>query len=268
MGYEHRLKRRPMPKRKRSAASTKAIMFKKPTARNQQEQIAALAEKTRENSRKLATQLYTVHHFHRIRGDIASSATAPFVSVPINNLSALTQIFGDPSESLGGKYTGRGITFDFNIVPADNMTQIDMTAFIIRPRNQKVALDANLAGSNSLALADGTDYVTNDGICYMNKKRWHVDAHYKMSTLPLQTQQAAPPGVWQGSMKVIKRKYTGKNVLKINNRVGTWNTGLDWSVNASQRQFLVVFHDNLGTPIPSLAPKLEGQILLTAHTSE
>lgn len=254
-------------KRKRAESiSQKAISFKKPTAATQQKQIAALAAKTAQNSRKLAGQLYTVHHWHRINGVVTATADAPYAVAQLNGLSQLTQIFGDSSEALGGKYTGRGITVDFNIKPGNDMSQIDMTAFIIRPRNQKVVVDAQISGAAlPLALAANTDYVQTDGLCLMNLKRWHVDATYKMSTLPLQTNSPAPPGVWQGSQKVIRRKYTGKNVLKINNRVGTWNTGADWTVNPNQRQYLVIFNNNLST---AQSPRFSATVMVTGHTSE
>ena len=89
---------------KSSAASQDKIKYKKPTAKNQQNQILALNKKVNDNTRKLAGVRYKVVHKTRLALNIIGTAANPYRVLSLNAPSLMTQIFSAPSEAEGGRY--------------------------------------------------------------------------------------------------------------------------------------------------------------------
>jgi hypothetical protein len=191
----------------------------------------------------------------------------------------MTQVFSAPEEAEGGKYNfdrkGR-FYMQYNITSGSEQSPLPLSAFIIRPMNTKVSVSAGInvqpaQGASPLNLIQGVDYVNNLGIPMINKKRWHIDYHANLTTSPIVTsvKQAGPspaPTVnWQGDLHPIRRSYRGKNVLVLNNRTGKWSDTADWSVNPNQRQFLVIFNNNINQ---DQSANIAIQCLWTAFTSE
>lgn len=264
---------------KTRAASNSNIKAKK-SASAQQKQLLALNRKVNLNTRKLQGVRYKVQHTYHSGGIIAATAAQPFTAWALNAPSLLGQIFSAPDEAEGGKYNmdnqGR-FYLNYNITSGKEISPMNLTVFVVRPKNAKVAVSAGInvpvpAGTPPLVLLNNTDYTQTLGIAMINKKRWHIDAHWAINTSPIVTTinqpgapSPAPTQNWQGDLHPLRKHYRGRNVLKLNNRTGKWSDTQDHAVNPSQRQYLVVFNNNLNT---QLSPNIIFQCLWTAYTSE
>lgn len=270
--------------RGRSSTSKSAILYKKPTATTQQRQIASLAAKVNRNSRQIRAQRYLVQHQIQFeeQGLTRPAGYAPYNAWSLNNIAFMQQIFGDPAEALGGKYTGKKMRLDFNIDIGKSTRVTNFTAFIVRPKTQKVVNEIGIAQNNTLSptgpnpnpLLDGTDYSYEAGLALMNPKRYHIDKVMKLQIRPqiAQIYSGTPPApvnyVTQDNR--VRRTVTLKNPMYINSRTGDWKTTTEpWELPARMRSFLVIFDDTpaVATP-PGPGPTFEGLVHLTAHTSE
>lgn len=258
--------------RHKSATSTKAIISRKPTAKAQQSQILSLKKKIDKNSRLLEGVRYRVTHTTRLAMNVdAPSAATPYKVLALNAPSNMTQIFSAPDESEGGKYNydRKGRThMTLNIVSNNEPTPLPLQIFIVSCKNAKVALSVGInVATTTFNLINGTDYVNNlANATYMNTKRFNIHKHWMVNLSPIQALSSGVPAQWQGDLHPIKRTYSMKNPLVLNNRTGVWSSTPDEGVNPSQRLFMVVFNNNIGTP--STYPIITGQIIHTAWTSE
>lgn len=260
---------------RRSAATNKKIANRKPSASNQKAQILALNHKVNQNTKKLEGVRYKVQHYTRIADVVQATALNQYYAWPLNRPSQMNQVFSAPDEALGGKYNfdlkGR-MFMDLAIKSNNEPTPLNLSCFIVRPKTSKVALSAELNVAypsplfNAMKLINGVDYVTNVGLAMMNKKRWHIDKHWNVTTAPIRAPITIdPPTAWQSDLRPIRRTFRGPNVLKLNNRTGNWKDTLDHAVNPNQRQFLVIFNNNQST---DTSPTVNASILFTAFTSE
>lgn len=248
-----------MPRR-RSAATNKKIMSRKPTAQTQKAQILALNKKVNANTKKLQTVRYTLQHSKLFQGTVVS----PYLAEAIMTPSTWGQVFGAASESGGGKYTGTKLKFNLHITPRTEHTRVDCTVIFCSPKNQKVVYDCGGHTSSTCLPTQNTDYTLWAGMALMNKKRWNVHKVYRLTTLPLVTEAG---GVEYINSQVENRRYfTMKNPLKINNRTGDWNTVNDQSVSANQRVHCFVFNDNLSSVEGS--PSFHCSVLATGFSSD
>lgn len=266
MGY-----RRRRNFKKRNASSKLSILTKKPSATIQKRQIFSLAKKvnhlTRAVNANRALSTQTIHFELPVTGTVAS----PWCTHPLNNIQGLTEIFLAANQG-GAKYKGISFKLDFNIVPDTEVKQdITMTAFIVSPANSKVVEECYAitpTGFPLTQLTANTDYVCEEGLAYMNKKRWHIHkVWHHLQTRPFSTQLSTTPNVSsQGdwSQVNIRKYYSCKNPININNRTGTWNQVLDSQMTPNNRLELIVFSDNTG----ATAPMLTANIIMTAYTSE
>ena len=285
-------------KRKRTSSrrppSKAAVMYKRPTARTQQVQIAKLASAVRANSRRIATQRYLVQHRTTFEEQAINNVStyAPYRAWGLTNPQFMTQIFGDPEEAKGGKYTGKTLRLDFQLGMGKSTKVTDMTAFVVRPRTQKVVNECGIQTTNTLSptaaqpdpMVAGTDYSYEGGIALMNPKRWHIDKMWKIQLRPNNdlavlappAPPAPPPATQQYTNLVTqsnyaRRSFTMKNPLYINSRTGEWSAVNAEDTPPHQRAFLVIFNNS--TPLanpsaPGVGPTFEGMVHLTAHTSE
>ena len=289
MGIQHG--RKFSAKRKRTssgrAPSKAAVMYKRPTARTQQIQIAKLASAVRANQRRIGAQRYLVQHQTKFEEQAINNATgyAPYKAYGLTNPQFMQQIFGDPEEAKGGKYTGKTLRIDFQFNIGKSTKVTDMTAFIIRPKTQKVVNECGISTTNTLSptaaqpnpMVAGTDYSYEGGLALINPKRWHIDKMWKLQVRPDNAtfyQGGTPPQQVTNlvtNANFVRRSHSMKNPLYINNRTDEWSTVNPEDLAPHQRAFLVVFHNAtpLTTPTtPGVGPTFEGMAHLTAHTSE
>lgn len=287
MGITHGRKFSNKRKRSGRAPSKASIAYKRPTARTQQAQIARLASAVRQNQRKIATQRYLVQHQTKFEEQAINNVGtyAPYKAYGLTNPQFMAQIFGDPDEAKGGRYTGRTLRLDFQFGIGKSSKVTDMTAFIIRPKTQKVCNETGISTTNTLSptsanpnpMLAGTDYSYEGGLALINPKRFHIDKMWKLQIRPDNATFYAggtPPQQVTNlitNANSVRRSHTMKNPLYINNRVGEWSTTNPEDLAPHQRAFLVVFNNStpLATPTtPGVGPTFEGMVHLTAHTSE
>lgn len=272
--------------RKSRNKATKQNIRENKSATAQSEQILDLKKEVNLNTRKLQGVRYKVQHTLRGGGIIAATSAQPFRAWALNNPSQMGQIFSAPDEGEGGKYNfdnqGR-FYLQMNITSGTEISPMSLSVFILRPKTMKVAVSAGInvpiapnppppaLPTPPIQLIVGTDFVNSLGLSMVNKKRWHIDGHWAVNTSPIVTGiqgGGGPPAPlinWQGDLHPIRKYYKGKNMLKLNNRTGKWSDTLDHAVNPTQRQFLVIFNNNLNQ---QLSPNLNFQCLWTAFTSE
>lgn len=255
--------------RRKSAATNRSIERKKPTASNQKSQILALNKKVNANARKLAGVRYKVTHSTRLALAITGTTANPYRVLTLNAPSAMNQIFSAPNEAEGGKYNwdGKGrFNLTMNISTNTEPTPMPLSVFIVSPKNSKVALSLgiNVATPALFTLVNNVDYVNNVGNTYMNPKRFNIHKHWLINLNPIRTLGGTTP--WQGDLHPIRKTFSMKNPLKLNNRTGVWSSTADEAVNPNQRLFMVVFNNNIASP--TTYPNLNGLVLSTAYTSE
>lgn len=263
-----------MPRRykRRRPSSQKSILASSKSSKNQQRQILDLSKRVSHNSKILRGVTYKVTHSTRLALGITGTTAQPYRALFCNNLSGMNLQFSALEEAKGGIYNGDGrgrMHLSFNIASNTEPTPMPLSIFLVSPKNQKVSLSIGMSVAGSaFNLINGTDYVNNLGITYMNKKRWNIHKNWSVNLLPIQTLGGTTP--WAGDLKPIFKKWSMKNLLKLNNRRGTWNDPLtgatDESVNPNQRVMLVVFNNNISQP--ATFPILSGQVIHTAYTSE
>jgi len=285
MGGYHGYGRSAKPRgyRSRRLASKTAILYKRPSARNQQSQLLALAAKVRQNERKIKSQLYLVQHRVVMPTESLNRPVTygPYSAWSLNNIAFMGQIFGDAAEATGGKYTGHKMKVEFNISMGKSIDVTNFTAFIVRPRNSKVVHEVGMESNNILGptgttpspLLDGTDYSFVEGLALMNPKRWHIDKHWKFQIRPRVTTILSGPTTstnLTNQANEVRKSCTIANPMKLNSRTGVWSAIEPWELNPSQRSFLVLFSDATTTTpgVPGPGPLFQAQVLLTAHTSQ
>lgn len=274
---------------KSSASSKKAIRYKKPTAKTQQQQILSLSRKVNLNARHIATQRYLAQHVVKYSSSPLTALTgfAPYRAFALNVPVTMNggQVFGYGTDvTPGGKYHGVSTRVEFNIHPSKQVKTVDLTVFLVSPKNQKVAVDCEIyeAGTSldpSTAtpnpMTAGLDYSVNSGLCIMNDKRWTTHGPkngFRIQVQPLTTLIAGTaPGTTTNQIqnqKKIRKVIYCKNPLKINNRNGAWHEVTNYQMTASQRMFLVCFTDVTNQASgPQAGPNIEIIAYHRGHTS-
>jgi len=174
---------------------------------------------------------------------------------------------------------------DFQIGIGKNVKVTDFTAFIVRPKTQKVVNEVGLSitdngivpsAANPNPLVAGTDYSYEGGIALMNPKRWHIDKMWKMQIRPELapfSQPGTPPQAVTNQVtnaNMVRRSHTMKNPMYINSRTGVWSLVEPEQLVPSKRAYLLIFNNASNTvgTAPGTGPTFEGMVHMTAHTSE
>lgn len=272
-------------RRRRSSSSTsKQIKYRKPTAKTQQKQLLSLEKRVRMNSKHIREERYLAQHSLKIPTDTLGvvPGQGPYNSWAFSLPQFWQQVFGNPGDVLGGRYTGQKVRIEYNIHPGKNQSNTDITIFIVRPKNTKCAFDLGLAtGSNfdpspttPNPMTPGTHYSNQDGVSIMNPKLFHIDYVAKHTVLPQLVQvQPSPPGTTPinhiNQIKPIRRVIHMKNPIKINNRQQDAMVTDTVALRPNQRIFLVAFSDAPApTTGPSPGPTIEMLVHFTGHTSK
>lgn len=250
-------------RRRRSQAATKAkIRYKKPSAKNQKNQIASLKHQIDVINKKVTSTLYTIQHSHQITGNLTSPLSANALIDP----GTWGQVFSDTSfqSSGGGKYTGYRLAIDFRITPRTEHQSVNFTVFLAYPKNIKIVNECGgAAAATCTALQSNRDYVFYGGLTLLNKKRWGIVKCWRMTTLPVVTESAGTEYI--NATKANRRYCNIRNPLKVNNRVNNWNQMSAWDIKPKQRLHLFVFNDNLSALEGS--PTINVQCLMSGQTS-
>ena len=258
-------------RKRRGRPSTKKNILKNKSAKAQQAQILDLSKKINSVNKSLEGIRYKVIHRIRLSMQIIGTTAVPYRVLSLNAPSLMTQIFSAPNESQGGKYNydRKGRThLTFNVVSNNEPSPLPLQVFILSAKTQKVALEIGLNNVPlAMTLTADVDFVNNiSAATYINKKRFTIHKHWMLNLSPIQALSQGVPAQWQGDLHPIKRTFSMRNPLVLNNRTGIWDQTPDNGVNPNQRLFMVVFNNN--TSQTSSFPILSGLVVHSAYTSE
>lgn len=256
-------------KRTSSVVSKAAIMYKRPTARVQQSQIAALAKKTASNARKISGLRYKISHQRNVNSSLSTFST--YEAVALAAPSAWRLIFSSEEEAKGAKYTGSSMYYDLIMQPNGCKKRVNITVFFASPKTQKVVVETGGATSQLCSnLVNGLDYEFLNGQAMLNSKRWTTHKMHRMAVMPVvTTEQGAVINTTHVNSTQENRRYGYlKNPVKINNRqaLETWKDTADWEINPTQRMHMFIFHD-ISTAFDT-APRVTLGCVFNGHSSE
>jgi len=265
-GRKHSNKRK---QRSASVVSKAAIMYKRPTARVQQVQIAALAEKAASNSRKISGLRYQISHQRNVTSSLSTFST--YEAIALCAPSAWRLIFSSEEEAKGSKYTGGSMYYDLIMQPLGCKKRVNITIFFASPKTQKVVVETGGATSQTCTnLTAGLDYEFLNGQAMLNSKRWTTHKMHRMAVMPIVTTEAGAVinTTHVNSTQENRRYGTLKNPVRLNNRVvnETWKDTADWEINPTQRMHMFVFHDI--TTAFATAPRVTLGCVFKGHSSE
>jgi len=248
-------------RKKKATTSIQKIKYKRPSARNQKNQILAIKQDLNAVKRIAMANTYKTWYYYNVTTNLSSAYNASALIMPVNWIG----VFNTPGEERGGKFTGINYKIEYIINAGNESAPINCTTFFAYPRNQKVVSETGGAVADTCsALQNGTDFTVYDGMCLMNKKRWNIVACHRHTTVPLSSTNAVGTTILT-DMKPSRRHFTRKLPLKINNRTGEWNTVDSWLLPARQRLHVFCFNNNLGIDLEY--PTLNLKILAQGQTS-
>lgn len=261
MAYGRRTYTRRGRGRKASTTSLKKIRYKPGTSATQKHQIYALKKQINHVQKIASGNSYKIMH----RYNVAGSLVQPFISAPlILPSSGWANVFGDPSESNGGKYTGGTMHVEWYLTSRTEHSRIDATVFIACPKNIKVVNElGGSASDNCSGLVNGRDYTFYGGKALLNKARFHIARCSRQTLLPVVTEAGGTEYI--NDQISNRRTHNMKNNLVVNNRTSAWNTINGFDIKPTSRWHMYVFSNNVSTLEGS--PALSANVFFTGRTS-
>lgn len=261
MAYGRRTYTRRRGRGKASTTSLKKIRYKPGTSATQKHQIYALKKQINAVQKIASGNSYKIMHRYNVTGSLVQ----PFISAPlILPSSGWANVFGDPSETLGGKYTGGTMHVEWYLTSRTEHSRIDATVFIASPKNQKVVNETGgSASDNCSGLVNGRDFILYGGKALLNKARFHVARCSRQTLLPIVTESAGTEYI--NDQTSNRRTHNMKSNLVINNRTSSWNTVDGFDLRPGMRWHIYVFSNNVSTLEGS--PALSCNCFFTGRTS-
>jgi len=236
--------------RRSPAATNKKIVRKRPTASNQKYQILSLNKKINRISRKVSSRTYKVMHKSSLT---EQNMASPAYIFNLTNLPSFVSVFGETDNiTEGGKYRSSKMSIDLSIRAGTETESTVYTVFVVTPKTQKVAEEADNGSGTLSALTPGTDYTMISGKALVNLKRWKVHKCIRGQTTPIVTEAfGAVPGTtvnYVNEVKPLRKYFTIPSPnINVQNRTGTWNQVTPDEMNHNQRYTVMVFNNNLTT---------------------
>jgi len=250
-------------KRRSAAATNRKILTKKPTANNQRYQLLSLNKKVNRIQRRVSMRTYRVMHKSSLT---EQNMASPAYVFNLCNLPTWTSIFGETSNiQEGGKYKSTKMSIDLAIRAGTETESVVYTVFVVTPKTQKVAEEADNGSGTLSALTPGTDYTMISGKALVNLKRWKVHKCIRGQTTPIVTEAfGAVPGTtvnYVNEVKPLRKYFTIPSPnINVQNRTGTWNQVTPDEMNHNQRFTVMVFNNNL-TNLDLQSPKWSMTVL-------
>jgi len=231
----------PRSYKRRSAASNRSIVARRPTASAQKSQILALNKKVNRVAKLTRNISYTIYHNYQFSGSIVD----PFSTHALITPAGWNEIFGAPAAGIGGKYTGKSLKFDYEITANTEHSHVSCTVIFASPKNAKVVNETGGALNTTCTPLLTTDYVVLGGKARMNPKRWNIYKVHHVQTSPVVTESNGVEYINDSGKG--RRSFSMRNPFRCNNRTGSWYTIDDWEITPSQRVHMYVFNNNAST---------------------
>jgi len=254
--------------RRSPAATNKKIVRKRPTASNQKYQILSLNKKINRISRKVSSRTYKVMHKSSLT---EQNMASPAYIFNLTNIPTWTSVFGETDNILeGGKYKSTKMSIDLAIRAGTETESVVYTVFVVTPKNQKVAEETDNGSGTLSSLSAGVDYTMISGKALLNLKRWTIHKVIRGATTPIVTEAfSSVPGTttnYVNEVKPLRRYFTLKSNVNVQNRTGTWNQVTPDEMNHNTRYNIMIFNNNLSTLEGS--PKWSMSVLHTGIVSQ
>ena len=237
-------------KKKRTASSTKAITTRRPTASNQRSQILSLSRKV--NNLALKQHNITEKVFYQFKSDATISSN--YASYPlVRPYSGWTNVFGESDNVLESrKLNIAKLNLDFQISPHTEMSEIDYTIFLVTPKSNKVMRETS--GMQNFYQTSNQDYAFNNGITFMNPKRYTIHKVWRCNTRAIRTLIATPNSTSGASLKSVRRYHSMPFKHTLRNSTGTWKQIDNDEIPISSALTLIAFNNNSAVDLehPSL----------------
>ena len=235
---------------KRRASSIKSISTRRPTASNQRSQLLSLSKKVNTLQRKQGD--ITEKVFYQFKSDATISSN--YAAYPlVRPYSGWTNVFGESDNVLESrKLTIAKVNLDFQISPHTEMSEIDYTIFLVTPKNNKVMRETS--GMQNFYQTSNQDYAFNNGITFMNPKRYTIHKVWRCNTRAIRTLIATPNSTSGASLKSVRRYHSMPFRHQLRNSTGTWKEIENDEIPISSALTLIAFNNNASIDLehPSL----------------
>lgn len=253
-------------KRKRTSgvASKASILYKRPSARNQQHQLAALAKQVsmlHKGQRRLTTKInYTMAWDNNVSANyFAQSLVQP---------QSWSSVFGESENVIEAQRINiTSVNIDWLLSPGRESAQIDYTVFLISARNNKVFQETSALTAFQNNPNGQQDY-TDQPITFMNPKRFKIHKKWRVQTSGITTKVIAST---VGDVNVVNSNQAPRRWLKMpfkrymqnNANQESWKQIDDDDIPISCGLAIVAFNNNSALDIEN--PNFKGTALFSCY---
>lgn len=253
-------------KRKRYArvASPRAIMYKRPTNRNQQRQLASVSRKVlnleKAQNRLIVRAQYTINWDENV--------SANYAIVPLTIPASWQSVFGvTENVTEAQKFFIDKVNIDWLLSPAKEPDPVDFTVFLVSARTNKVYRETQALTALQNNPAGQMDY-TDAPITFMNPKRYKIWKTWRVQTSGIRTKvigTLTPDVNYTNANHYARRYYKLPFPRKIQNTASqqSWKVISSLDIPISSSLALIAFNNNSILDVES--PTFKGTALFSGH---
>ena len=238
------------------AATNRKIVSRRPTARNQKYQILSLNKKVNKLSRKQSN--ITEKVFYQQHWD--ANVSANYAVHPLVTPGSWSNVFGQSDNvTESRKLSISRMYLDFALSPHTEHAEVDYTVFLVTPMNNKVMRETS---AMTVFTSGGglTDYSWNNGIVFMNPKRFNIHKVWRCKTASQITLiNASTQATSASSTRSVRKTHSMSFRKQLRNSTGTWSEIADDEIPVSSALTIIAFNNNSSIDLEN--PNFRG----TAH---
>lgn len=224
---------------KRSASSIKQISRRRPTASNQKSQLMSLSKKVNTLARKQSNISERVYYQKTWDANVSANYASHTLVTPANWIN----VFGQSDNVTESRKINISRMFlDFALSPNNEHSEVDYTIFLVAPRNNQVMRETNAMTQFTV---NGDDYTYNNGIVFMNPKRFKI---YKVWRLKTDSQLTLINTTTQAlsatAMHTHRRTFSMPFRKQIRNSTGVWTAIGNDEIPVSSALTIIAFNNN------------------------
>ena len=241
---------------RRRASSVKSISTRRPTAGNQRSQLLSLSRKVNTLSRKQINITEKVYYQAHWDANVSANYAVHSLVTP----ATWTNVFGQSDNvSESRKLNISRLYLDYKLSPHTEHAEVDFTVFLVTPINNKVMRETS-AMTTFTSGGGLTDYTWNNGIVFMNPKRFHIHKVWRAKTAAqLTLVNATTNSVSATATSSVRKTYHMPFKKLLRNSTGTWSQIANDEIPVSAALTLIAFNNNSAIDLEN--PNFKG----TAH---